>query len=283
LNEREGSGSPDPSSAIGKGDGGHCALRGDCTESRQVGVTLEAEIQDMLRRFLNSPRKIVFLCKLEDVGVIAEPRPAKTDMPQWFRKIPPVDLEQVGARDSGITVKRCMPFLDALTTGWVLPLAATVRLEIKDGGQNVECGWDFDRTMVSNHSPRQVTGHPNASRPPCKFHNYWSIRTPPGWSCLFVPPLNRPNGVFETVAGIVDTDTYFAHIHFPFFPIGPDGVHIIEKGTPIVQIFPFQRSNAEIAAEVRAETDDEAADRERVYRNTIAAAGWYRKFARANR
>jgi hypothetical protein len=237
----------------------------------------------MLKRLNKPAPKISFLCQPEDSGIVAEPRPAKDAIPLWFRKIAPIDLEHIGARDNGITVKRCMPFLDALTTGWIVPLAATVRMEIKDGGQTVDCGWEFDRTMVSNHSPHQVTGHPNASRPPCKFHNYWSIRTAPGWSCLFVPPLNRPNGVFETVAGIVDTDTYFAHIHFPFFPIGPDGVHIIEKGTPIVQVFPFQRSNAAIEGEVRAETEEEGVERERVYRNTIAGAGWYRKFARANR
>ena len=237
----------------------------------------------MFRRLMPSRPKVSFVCRPEDLGVIAEPRPAKADMPAWFRKIPPVDLEHVQATDSGITVKRCMPFLDALTTGWMLPLAATVRLEIKDEGKNVEYGWEFDRTMVSNHSPHQVTGHPNASRPPCKFHNYWSIRTPPGWSCLFTHPLNRPNGVFETVAGIVDTDTYFAYINFPFFPTGLDGVHIIAKGTPIVQIFPFQRSSTDIESEVRAETGTEALQRDQIFRNTVAGAGWYREFARASR
>ncbi len=69
--------------------------------------------------------------------------------------------------------------------------------------------------MVSNHGAHQVAGNPKEPLPPCKFHNYWSIRTPPGWSCLFVPPLNRAGQPFECVAGIVDTDTYHAHIHFP--------------------------------------------------------------------
>jgi hypothetical protein len=237
----------------------------------------------MLTRFSKPSPKIGFLCQPSDLGVIAEPRPAKTVLPEWFRKIAPIDLEHVGARDNGITIKRCMPFLDALSTGWILPLAAEVRLEIKDGGKTVDSGWEFDRTMVSNHSPHQIAGHPNTPRPPCKFHNYWTIRTAAGWSCLFLPPLNRPNGVFEVVAGIVDTDTYAAHIHFPFFPIGPDGVHIIEKGTPLVQIFPFRRADAAIECEVRAENEEEARERERVYRNTIAGAGWYRKFARAKR
>jgi Family of unknown function (DUF6065) len=237
----------------------------------------------MLTRFSKPSPKISFLCQSSDLGVIAEPRPAKTVLPEWFRKIAPIDLEHVGAGNNGITIKRCMPFLDALSTGWILPLVAEVRLEIKEEGKTVDSGWEFDRTMVSNHSPQQISGHPNTPRPPLKFHNYWAIRTPPGWSCLFVPPLNRPNGVFEAVAGIVDTDTYSAHIHFPFFPIGPDGVHVIEKGTPLVQVLPFRRADAAIDSDVRAETDEEAGERERVYRNTIAGTGWYRKFARAKR
>jgi hypothetical protein len=73
------------------------------------------------------------------------------------------------------------------------------------------------------------------------------------------------------VAGIVDTDTYAAHIHFPFFSTGPDGVHIIEKGTPLVQIFPFRRADAAIETEVRAETDEEVSERERVYRRRLVS------------
>jgi len=238
----------------------------------------------MLFRTLTVPApKIQFLCSPEDLGVIAPPVPAKAALPDWFRRLPAVDREQVSARDEGLTIKRCMPFFDAMATGCIVPRAATVRLETKDGGKTVDSGWEFDKVMVSNHGPHQVAGNPNAPRPPCKFHNYWSIRTPPGWSCLFLPPLNRPNGVFEVLAGIVDTDTYWAHIHFPFFTTGPDGVHVIEKGVPMVQVIPFRRAGAAIEGEVRAECETEERRRETVYRNTIAGSGWYRRFARAAR
>jgi hypothetical protein len=228
-------------------------------------------------------RSIRFACRPEDHGVIAPPVAAKTVLPDWFRKLPPVDAQQASATNNGLTVKRCMPFLDAMTTGWILPLAATVRLEIKDGGSAVDAGWEFDRVMVSNHGAHQVAGNPKEPAPPCKFHNYWSIRTPPGWSCLFLPPLNRPAQPFECVAGIVDTDTYAAHIHFPFFATAPDGLYIIEKGTPLVQVIPFRREDAALKAEIQAETGAEATEREAVYRNTIASEGWYRKWARAAR
>lgn len=228
-------------------------------------------------------RSIRFVCRPEDHGVIAPPVAAKTVLPDWFRKLPPVDSQHASATNSGLTVKRCMPFLDAMTTGWILPLAATVRLEIKDGGSAVDAGWEFDRVMVSNHGAHQVAGNPKEPAPPCKFHNYWSIRTPPGWSCLFLPPLNRPAQPFECIAGIVDTDTYAAHIHFPFFATAPDGLYVIEKGTPLVQVIPVRREDAALKAEIRAETGTEATDRETVYRNTIASEGWYRKWARAAR
>jgi hypothetical protein len=233
--------------------------------------------------FARQPPRIEFLCAPEDEGVIAPPAPAKTHMPEWFKRLPAIDKTKYGTGDTGLTVKRCMPFIDAMTTGFILPLAATVRLEIRDGGATVTAGWDFDRTMVSNHGTHQVTGHPATPSPPCKFHNYWTIRTPPGWSCLFLPALNRPDPIFEPAAGVVDTDTYVAPIHFPFFVHAADGLYELEKGTPIVQVIPFRRETTALEMVARAETAADTAGRLRVFRNTIASTGWYRKFARAQR
>lgn len=231
------------------------------------------------------PDRIGFRCMAEDLGVIAPPIPAKHTMPDWFKRLPAVAREAISPTNNAITVKRCMPFIDAMSFGWIIPLAATVRLEIKDGGAKIECGWDFDKEMVSPHSVAQVEGHPRLPAPPMKFHNYWTIATPPGWSCLFLPPLNRPNPVFEAAAGVVDTDTYQSLIHFPFFATAADGVHVVEKGTPIVQVIPFRRdaSALSVSADIRSETADEADERERIRRATMAGAGWYREEARAAR
>ncbi len=229
------------------------------------------------------PATISFTCSAEDEGVIAPPVPAKTYIPDWFRKLPAIDPEVESRTNTGLTVKRCMPFLDAMRTGWIIPLAATVRLEISEGGTRVDAAWDFDRTLVSNHGMHQVKGNPMGPRPPCKFHNYWTITTPPGWSCLFVNPLNRPNGLFEVVSGVVDTDTYRSQIHFPFFSTGDDGLHVIEKGSPIVQVIPFRREDSELPVEIRAESAAEAGTRTKILRNTTASQGWYRLFSRAQR
>src|SRR5215216_352491 len=108
---------------------------------------------------------IEFTCAPEDKGVIAEPFPAKRHLPAWFKRLPPVDQGELGLRSPGQTVKRCMPFLDAMATGWIVPLAATVRIEVRDGGTRVEYGWNFDRPMVSNHNAYQIDGHPLQPRP----------------------------------------------------------------------------------------------------------------------
>jgi hypothetical protein len=233
--------------------------------------------------FARKTEKLEFRCAKEDLGVIAEPVAAKSELPDWFRKIPAVDKTRVTHSDNGITIKRCMPFLDAMMTGWILPLAASVRLEIKDNGATVTAGWEFDKVMVSNHHSYQIAGNPLEPRPPCKFHNYWTISTPKGWSCLFVPPLNRVEPRFQVLSGVVDTDSYQSPIHFPFIPMAPDGIHEIEKGTPLVQVIPFMRETKEIKAEIRAETKDEMELRNRVLRNMQAAHGWYREKARAKR
>lgn len=232
-----------------------------------------------------SPRRPIleFLRRPADRGVIAEPFPARAALPDWFRRLPAVDEAELGPRSNGLTIKRCMPFLDAMTAGWILPVAATVRLEIKDGGTAFDAGWELDRVMLSNHHPYQIKGHPAQPRPPGKIHNYWTIRTRPGWSCLFVPPLNRDPLPILPLAGVVDTDRYDGLIHFPFIPVAPDGLYEIEKGTPLVQVIPFQRESTLVEAVIRDEDEADAGRREQVRRATMAADGWYRTSARARR
>jgi hypothetical protein len=223
------------------------------------------------------------LCCAEDAGVIAEPVPAREELPDWFRQLRGIDRNELSATNNGLTVKRCSPFLDALSAGWIIPLAATVRLEVSDDGKRVDAGWEFDRPMVSNHSPFQVAGNPHEPRPPMKFHNYWTVSTAPGWSSLFIPALNRPNGIFEVFSGVVDTDRFPTPVNFPFVVTAPDGVHVLPKGTPLVQVISVRRADMESGGCVRPESDLERERRALAHRNVIAGGSWYRTKARARR
>lgn len=234
------------------------------------------------RRLSRRRHRIEFLCRAEDAGVIAEPVPARDELPGWFRRLRGVDRGELCATNDGQTVKRCSPFLDALGAGWIIPLAATVRLEVSDDGKRVDAGWEFDRPMVSNHHAFQVAGNPYEPRPAMKFHNYWTVATAPGWSSLFVPALNRPNGVFEVFSGLVDTDRFAMPVNFPFVVTAADGVYVLPKGTPLVQLIPVQRS-ALTRGKARSETDREQARRQHAHRNVTAGGSWYRTRARAQR
>jgi hypothetical protein len=100
------------------------------------------------------------------------------------------------------------------------------------------------------HSIDQVKGSPyvekNKNLPFHKILNPWIIKTPPGYSTLFVPPLNNSDDRFSIIPGIVDTDSFENEVNFPIV-INGDKYEIldtiIERGTPYVQCIPFKRDN----------------------------------------
>ena len=167
-------------------------------------------------------------------------------MPDWYKK-----LEMFFMKDDGNgamrrvgTVKRCPPFLDALVSGWIIPLACDVTFTIRDGGAGVSWAAGADQSgdfIVQNHMNMQISGHPRSNRVPLKFINHWLIETPPGWSCLFVPPLNREEDNIELFSGIVETDKYFEYINFPGFLKPTDGYLRLDQGYPLMQVIPFKR------------------------------------------
>ena len=100
------------------------------------------------------------------------------------------------------------------------------------------------------HPIDQLKGSPhvekNKSLPFYKILNPWLIKTPPGYSCLFLPPMNNTDDRFSIIPGIVDTDTFNIEINFPFLINGdkyPQLETMLKKGTPYVQIIPFKRDS----------------------------------------
>ena len=182
------------------------------------------------------------------------PVPIKLNIPEWYKKISHEMRKP--------TIKGCIPFLDTLTTGYSLKIPIDLKLihnVIKDGNKltglvsNVEPPYiksriNINTNVPNNHAPFQVTGspflHKNLDMTVHKILNPWVIKTPPGYSCLFVPPLNNEDDRFSIIPGIVDTDTYNMEINFPIIVNGdkyPTLETIIKKGTPYVQIIPFKR------------------------------------------
>ena len=207
---------------------------------------------------------IEFNCH-EDYFALKEdfPIPTKLNIPEWYKKLEHNIFNK--------TIKGCMPFLDSLTAGYLFKTSQDLFIKhnvdnknekgelIKDSFQTFALhNW---QTMLSakninlnsgvdTHLLKQVEGSPitekNKNLPFYKILNPWRIKTPKGYSCLFVPPLNNTDDRFSIVPGIVDTDTYENEINFPIVINGdkyPVLETLIKKGTPYVQIIPFKRDS----------------------------------------
>lgn len=188
-------------------------------------------------------KEIEFLCAEEDYGVIPAPFPARKEIPDWFKALPP-KLGNKGFDTS--TVKRCTPFLDALCVGYIIPLAADVEFVSNEDASGIDFKWKFHKPMVETHNSEQITTekapHPSMPKPPMKFLNYWMIKTPPEYSLLFVPPLNRHEDRFTIFSGLVDAP-YPSHeyINFPFTFDKAQYAGIVPAGTPLAQVIPIRK------------------------------------------
>lgn len=165
------------------------------------------------------------------VGALADappPTPAHATLPEWYRNL-------AAEIPGGHTVKACVPFMEAMTAGFVIPLPCDIVVR------------DDMVFPVDGHTPGQIG---NRSGKVHKFVSPWLVRTEPGVSCLFKQPEQRdlPFRIFE---GIVDTDTHPLAVNFPFVFEKPFS-GIIPKGTPMVQVVPFRREAAEMGVGARA-------------------------------
>ena len=191
------------------------------------------------------------------------PIPAKLNIPNWYKKL------KHNAEFK--TIKGCMPFLDSLTAGYILRMNQDLYIkhnwyneEVKERdssfrysmGEAVDVLNAYNLNLNTNARP-EIHGK-NQLGEECPYHkknknlpfykilNPFTIRTAPGYSCLFVSPLNNADDRFEIISGIVDTDSYNNTINFPIIINGdkyPELESVIKRGTPYVQVIPFKRES----------------------------------------
>jgi hypothetical protein len=197
----------------------------------------------------DNPMTLTFRCPAELEGFLPPPIPAVQGLPDWFKAMPQRAFNAILQSDSQ-TVKRCPPFIDAMTYGFLIPLPCDLKVE------NGEFSWDFDlpvnsvnnfvRSPIAFHDVSQVTGSPyyEEDRLLVKFNNFWTIEAPPGYSLLFTHPVNRPELPFTTLTGLVDSDLYTHNrVHFPADWHDLDFNGVLPKGTPVAQCMPVKREN----------------------------------------
>lgn len=169
------------------------------------------------------------------------PEPAVRQTPDWYKATASyVDGQRViRDGDTPHTIKKCVPVFDAMTAGYIIRTYVDVQVTQRDGAPWYE--WP-SHNAVAFHPVTQAALHPSCNEMPYpKWNNPWAIRTPRGYSTLFVPPMHNPNGMFTVLPGLVDTDVYHAPVNFPFVLNDARWEGIIPAGTPMVQIIPIKR------------------------------------------
>lgn len=186
-------------------------------------------------------KKITFCATDEGMlDVWPHPQPASRFIPEEYKKLK-------RHQDNNLhkpTVKTCIPFLDSLTAGYIIPFDQDYVIDpVENDFSVVPANKQADDFGFHNESQLPKSWQEKTGKNAGKFHNKWLIKTPPGYSCLFIKPMNRLEERFSIISGIVDTDTYINLINFPFILHKRDEQFLIKKGEPMVQVIPFKRES----------------------------------------
>lgn len=199
-------------------------------------------------------KKITFTSPLK--GFIPEPQPSLLHVPKPYK-----DLPLFVNTETKSTVKRCVPFLDALTTGYIIPFPIDIEVYLDVDNNEIkfllpsQILYKFDELIgVHAHNEYQISDDMKNSRRTLntvfKFLNPWQINTPKGYSCLFITPFNHVLP-FELITGVVDTDTYPKNVQFPFYWTRDLNQRtVLKAGSPMVMVFPFKRESWKMETKV---------------------------------
>lgn len=207
-------------------------------------------------------KKIEFIANNDLTYILdSAPEPSRTLVPNWFKKAPIFKnnhissnsvkdyVKSINTNDSmKATYKQCVPFTDAMTSGYSIVLSTTIFvIQEKNANGNMvpRIFWNTLKEPADYQEPTTIPHFPTpmgCSDSLFRWINDWKIQTPVGYSTLFMHPVARHDLPFITLTGFVDTDKHKNSVLFPFF-LKNNFEGEITKGTPIVQLYPIKREN----------------------------------------
>jgi hypothetical protein len=202
--------------------------------------------------------------KIEDLMAFPTPIPAQEDIPRWWldgesflnKDDMSLSIKDKASRIGGM--KSCIPFLDSLTSGYLIRLWRSVEVYFDEENnlafrqviKNSDGVWVEDLSNSSYKSIGERGGDLGHTMPRPAGYDFthlawaspWGTETPKGWSVLVSHPFNRYDLPFITSSAIMDSDRFMANGNFPFY-IKKGWTGIIEAGTPIAQFIPIKRTS----------------------------------------
>lgn len=163
--------------------------------------------------------------------------------PEWWKEVESAEG----------SVRRCAGTADYLSLGFSIPLWAGLKFRLSPNKRFWETqfdiagehpfaveGFSFDQT-----GPIPVTKVRSIQRANyVKIINPWVIKTAPGWSSMFLPPMYEPDANWTILPAVVNTD-YYHHAHIVLNVLAEDEF-TIPLGQPMQHIIPFERSSTGI-------------------------------------
>jgi len=206
-----------------------------------------------------------------------KPYPAVKQLPKWFLDSRPYEDRpgwpndgklHIRNREANATYKKCVPLLDSLSAGYIIPLWADVMVEQDNGFPGIYWKTNSDIFALHGAPSREIPAPVGYDQVVYKYLNCWIPQTPKGYSCLIISPLGYNDLPFEAVPAIVDTDSSTLELVFPMWvKSGFEG--IVEKGTPLVQIIPFKRDDWESTFDYYEDWEYNDVIQERNFNSTI--------------
>jgi hypothetical protein len=195
--------------------------------------------------------KITFVTPYKRVAEMFPPVPAAKALPDWWRKMPlDVTTEDAG---KSMTVKRCPGIADHMGQGYVFNLWTDIRIRTFEVDDTLS--WDSpwkEYDTLEFFTPQMTAGMPNMEdKHPwvMKFVFPWMVKASPGVSCMFLPLDFAPDPRFTIMPGTFECDVMPA-IHGICSWNLREGDETLLSGTPIMQVFPFRRTQFRTDIEV---------------------------------
>ncbi len=165
-------------------------------------------------------------------------------IPQWYKDGESYYYVQ-GDSSPQAGLKTCIPFLDILTSGYLLVTPFDIYVGKKEDGSlsiewNAPEDWGtfvMQRPYDSGKTIPRPAGHLEAH---LIWSNKWGWKTPRGYSTIVTHPFNRFDLPFTTMSGFMDSDKMSINGNVPFF-LKENFYGVIPAGTPYAQIIPIKR------------------------------------------
>lgn len=179
-------------------------------------------------------------------------KPAYSELPDWYKSSNSYvgDIRDKNFLEKRMSIKKCIPVLDYMTTGINLYLPFSIFVYGKYPERSITDNVDKNNMCgLSHHTAEQVQNFPvdkSYDPQPLKIDFPYVIKTPREYSSIYIQPINEYYDSLMFPRGLVNTDNYDNQVNFPFF-IKKDFEGVIPAGTHFMSVFFIKRDELEIS------------------------------------